>query len=73
MKRYTCHVCGYPNLDETHLGEDGKTPLFEYCPCCGVQFGYSDATLIAITRHRERWLSEGAKWFDESLKPHDWV
>jgi hypothetical protein len=70
-KYLVCRVCGY--LNETPpWGEDGKTPSFEICPCCGVEFGYEDATPQAVRNYRANWLARGAQWFIESLKPTDW-
>ena len=31
---YRCRVCGL-NQDFKPWGEDGKTPAFEICGCCG--------------------------------------
>jgi len=70
-EKYFCRVCGYKYL-KPPWGEDGKTPLFEYCDCCGVEFGYGDSTLKSIRKHREKWLSGGAKWLNEKNKPDGW-
>lgn len=35
MSEVFCRVCGLP-LDEDPWGEDGKTPNYTICPCCGV-------------------------------------
>lgn len=72
MGRYTCHVCGYPELSEPPWGEDGQSSSFNICPCCGVEFGYEDATEIALLKYRQQWISSGGKWFDTQLKPNDW-
>ena len=37
--KLACRVCGKVQDDPT-WGEDGKTPTFDICDCCGVQFGY---------------------------------
>lgn len=36
---FYCRVCGL-YLGYQPWGEDGKTPSYEICPCCGVEFGY---------------------------------
>lgn len=67
----TCRVCG---LVQPFFpwGEDGRTPTHDICSCCGVEFGYEDATLIAIKRHREEWVSKGAKWWSPKERPQYW-
>lgn len=37
-----CHVCGYPLGDYNPWGDDGKTPTYDICPCCGVEWGNED-------------------------------
>ena len=69
---YVCRVCGAEQLDPP-WGEDGKNATFDLCDCCGVEFGYEDATLMGIRRYREEWLSNGAKWKVEKEKPKDWL
>ena len=32
-----CPVCGYPLSDYNPWGDDGKTPTYDICPCCGVE------------------------------------
>jgi len=50
-----CRVCGYNNL-EPPWGDDGKSPTYDYCPCCGVEFGYQDACIEGIKSYRKKWL-----------------
>lgn len=66
-----CRVCGLKQ-DSPPWGEDGRTPLFEHCPCCGVEWGYQDATPVGACRYRERWLKEGANWDSPAQRPKDW-
>jgi hypothetical protein len=68
---YRCRVCGLQQ-DDLPWGEDGETPSFNICPCCGTEFGYEDFTLEATRAQRERWLSTGAKWFKPKEKPEGW-
>ena len=65
-----CRVCGY-NYGEP-WGKDGTDPSFEICLCCGVEFGYGDATLVAVKRTRGIWLASGTKWVYPKFKPQDW-
>ena len=66
-----CRVCGLPQK-EPPWGEDGNTPNFEICPCCGTEFGYEDTTLSGVLRARDRWISGGAVWFSSKLRPPEW-
>lgn len=67
-QEYYCRICGLKQLF-LPWGEDGKTPTYEICDCCGVEFGNEDSTLTGIKNYREKWLSEGAKWFNFKNKP----
>lgn len=66
-----CKVCGY-KLNYQPWGEDGKTPSFDICPCCGVEFGNEDYTEESLKDYRAKWISEGAQWFDPKLQPRNW-
>ena len=68
---YNCRVCGL-RLDDPPWGLDGRTPLYEFCPCCGVEFGYQDATRLGAQRHREKWLKSGGNWNESKAQPLDW-
>jgi hypothetical protein len=59
-------------MQEPPWGDDGKSPGFEYCPCCGVEFGYGDATIIAIKNWREKWIISGANWDVPKLRSINW-
>ncbi len=72
MVKYTCHVCGYPDLLEPPWGEDGQSSSFDICPCCGVEFGYEDATETALLKYRQQWIFSNGKWRESDLKPSDW-
>ncbi len=69
--KYKCRVCGY-RLSEKPWGEDQKSPTFEYCDCCGIQFGYHDCLLEAIRKHRLNWIENGALWSEPSEKSEGW-
>ncbi len=66
-----CRVCGLFQ-ESPPWGEDGDTPSFEICACCGVEFGNDDSTIVAIHRTRKEWLNKGAKWFISKFKPLNW-
>lgn len=66
-----CPVCGLEQ-DEAPWGADGKTPSFEICVCCGVEFGIEDYTIEGAKSYRQRWLANGAKWYVPELKPENW-
>lgn len=68
---YFCRICGLRE-EQPPWGKDGKTPSFEICSCCGAEFGYNDATQVAIAHFRKNWLDTGAKWFDYSKKSGNW-
>jgi hypothetical protein len=65
---YYCYVCGAPTEDPPR-GENGHTPLFEFCPCCGCEYGYQDASTKGIETLRAKWLAGGGKWREPELKP----
>lgn len=67
-----CRVCGYRSEDPP-WGEDGRSPLYEFCPCCGVEHGYQDSTLAGARKYREEWISSGALWEEAGVKPDNWT
>lgn len=74
INKFTCIVCGYPNLDFPQY-ENGY-PTQTICGCCGFQSGFDDDAKDnpeTIDEYRERWLMEGATWFSSSTpKPKGW-
>lgn len=44
------------------MGDGGRFGSFELCPCCGVEWGYDDATADSALEYRERWIGAGAPW-----------
>ena len=64
-----CPVCNCNELFEPPYDENGYGS-YEICPCCGFQFGYDDFPnkTEQISLWRERWISEGCKWFSTSRK-----
>jgi hypothetical protein len=67
---HCCRVCGL-DQGEPPWGEDGKTPSFEICGCCGTDFGYQDCFIEGIKRARKEWLDHGGKWNTIKEKPID--
>lgn len=67
-----CRVCGIFNED-CPWGQDGKTPLYEICSCCGVEFGNEDYSIESVHEYRMSWLKNGSKWFNENEKPYNWA
>ena len=37
-------------------GKDGKYPMFEICPCCGIESGYEDISPESIESNRRKWI-----------------
>jgi hypothetical protein len=69
--KFRCRVCGL-RQETPPWGPEGHTPLFEHCPCCGVEFGYQDATPTGARRFRSQWIESGAAWAEPDAKPIDW-
>jgi hypothetical protein len=70
-EKYFCRVCGLKQTTPP-WGENNKSPSFEFCVCCGTEFGYNDATLKAVLTQREKWIKSKFVWFKDSLKPKNW-
>ena len=68
---FYCRVCGLKQT-EPPWGEDGKTPSYEICSCCGVEFGNEDYSPESLKKYRDNWISGGAKWFSSKEKPANW-
>ncbi|MEP2827982.1 hypothetical protein [Parvibaculum sp.] len=69
MTRHICPVCGYDGLAEPAY-DAGGCSSFEICPCCGIEFGYQDATTShRVLRHR--WVNQGMAW-SHGLPPAQW-
>ena len=69
--RFTCPVCGFPDLTEPHLDPTGS-PTYSICPCCGVHFGADDVDDTHVELRR-RWVAEGAAWWSQNeTAPKGW-
>lgn len=70
-KKFNCRVCGWDQGFEP-WGEDGNTPTFDICDCCGVQFGYEDCNAMCVKKLRDQWIKNGAKWVSPKSRPENW-
>ncbi len=70
-KDLRCRVCGYKS-DDPPQGVDGKSPLYDFCICCGVEHGYQDSSPIGARNYRTAWVIAGAKWEVPGAKPEGW-
>lgn len=72
-----CRVCGYDyksyylkqgkNIDTKKndffpWGENGDSPSYDYCDCCGIEFGNQDDDLESVRKERTKWIENGMKW-----------
>ena len=67
-----CRVCGLHH-DDFPWGEDGNSPSFAICKCCGVEFGYEDITIESASKYRTKWLEGGAVWSSPKAQNHYFV
>ncbi len=66
-----CRVCGYKS-ENPPWGDNEKTPLYDYCPCCGVEHGYQDSSPEGARNYRTNWIATGAKWMASTARPKAW-
>lgn len=72
--RYTCPVCGFPDLFEPPRNANGSGS-YEICPSCGFEFGVTDDDEgFTDLAWRGRWISQGMPWssVSDARKPDDW-
>lgn len=55
-KRNICKICGYSDKEFMPWGKNGKYPMFEICPCCGIESGYEDISPESIESNRKKWI-----------------
>jgi hypothetical protein len=74
-KNTMCPVCGY-ELEFTPWCDDSAS--HEYCPACGIQFGFHDVPEGAGLRGtreeiwtfwRKRWMDRGMLWSSVGERP----
>ena len=68
---HRCRVCGLWH-DPPSWGEDGQSPDYTFCACCGVEAGYQDCTPDAARAFREKWLAREAPWDEPRARRVDW-
>lgn len=68
---FNCRVCGL-YLGYQPWGEDGKTPSYDICPCCGVVSGYEDDSKSSIQAYRKQWINNSCQWCIPSKRPSNW-
>jgi hypothetical protein len=66
---YACPVCQFPELISSPCSDRGLAN-FDICPCCGVEFGYDDAS-TTYAELRARWVAGGMKWWSQAQTPPD--
>jgi hypothetical protein len=66
-ERFTCPVCGFPELHEPHIDAVGS-PTYSICPSCGCQFGADDLEQ-SHAELRAAWLADGAQWWSQNQAP----
>jgi hypothetical protein len=66
-----CRVCAWRNVVPP-WGADGRSPTYDFCPCCGVEFGYQDFSAVGARRFREDWIARGAAWATPAARPASW-
>ena len=70
-EKMACRVCGLMQL-EAPWGDDGKSPSYEICSCCGVEFGYEDSSLKGVVTFRNKWLAGTTSWENDEEQPDNW-
>ncbi len=71
-----CLVCGLRVERagaELPWGDSGTTPTHTFCDCCGVEFGYGDASIHGIRKWRRQWTANGMDWEQPDRRPTDWA
>jgi hypothetical protein len=53
--------------DDPPWGLDGRCPTYEYCPCCGVEWGYQNSLPASVERFRSEWVRRGGTWTDRTV------
>lgn len=67
--RFTCPVCGYPDLEsEPRTDENGGS--YEICWSCGFEFGVTDDDLgYTYESWRREWIERGMPWASGDRHP----
>ncbi|GHA65678.1 hypothetical protein GCM10009007_02900 [Formosimonas limnophila] len=67
-----CKVCGADFSPFFPWGEDGLSPSYDICSCCGTEFGYEDVSSTGILKARQTWIDLGMPWKDVRTRPKNW-
>lgn len=68
-----CPVCGFSELLEPPYDNEGGSPSYEICPCCGFEYGFHDMSEgISFEQYRDNWIKSGGSWKDNSKRPSEW-
>jgi hypothetical protein len=72
-EKYTCPVCGFPELTEEPRVE-GVGGSYEICYSCGFEFGVTDDDLgYTDEQWRAKWIAEGMPWHSKFFaRPDGW-
>ncbi len=68
MANFPCRVCGLEQVADMW-----KPKSHSICICCGTTFGLQDDNLELVHYRRMQWLTYGAEWFIEELRPVQWT
>lgn len=71
-KHKICRVCGLYYPDFFPWGPDGDSPTFDYCSCCGIEFGYQDSNVAGCHAKRMDWIRKGSPWKEPERRPLNW-
>jgi len=70
--RCICRCCGWDFGDYCPWGDDGASPEYVICDCCGCEAGNDDSYPGHLAEYRRNWLNSGAQWWHRKTKPVDW-
>ena len=80
-KKELCPVCGYNFFKKFHeCPWSGDSASDEFCPSCGIQFGYDDAAGgdLELRKNiymewRDKWINNTMQWDSPGVKkPNNW-
>ena len=68
MIQFPCRVCGLEQVADMW-----KPMSHGICACCATKFALEDYDLDLVLYRRMQWLTYGAEWFKEELRPEKWT
>lgn len=68
MAKFPCRVCGLEQV--TDMWHPASLAI---CACCAMKFGLDDYDLKSVHYRRMQWLTYGAEWFKDELRPKQWT